>query len=287
MRTRLGIAVVTYQRLERFQGVIESVRKLTRSPYELVVAEDGGGDETVEWCREQGIRVITGTNRGVCWNKNRGLFCLAALGCDVLLLLEDDIRPAEAGWDIDWLAATTRWHHLAYAHPSIEDQVTSGQGTPDDPFSSPRASGACTSISLRALEVVGYLDARFRGYGIGHREWTERIRRAGYGFKPDDPSKGNLHIRGGLYLKHGPSNRDETQVEANRETYRSIRKEPVFRRPWTTEDDREAFLAEQRDADVPFVGDGLSVMAEPSRPHAALVRAETELVAMQLTARVS
>src|ERR1700679_2523970 len=97
--SRLGIAVITYRRRDRFEPLMERLERFTETPHELVVADDGGHDGTVEWCRRRGARVVTGENRGVARNKNRGLFALASLGCDPILIVEDDVYPDAVGWE--------------------------------------------------------------------------------------------------------------------------------------------------------------------------------------------
>ena len=252
---RLGIAVITYRRRDRLELLIDRLANLTQTAHELVVAEDGGHDGAVEWCQSRGLRVISGENHGVARNKNRGLFALAALGCDPILIVEDDVYPDTPGWERDWVAATRRWHHVAYLHPRIESWTVSGSGTPEDPFVNPKASAALLTISARALGEVGYFDSRFIGWGHAHGEWTTRIKRAGYGFKaivlPDGTKpKAQLYLRGGMVDNEGPRWRDEESGQRNRALYREIYPEPVFRRPWRSAAEREGFLAEQTRAGI-------------------------------------
>jgi GT2 family glycosyltransferase len=253
--SRLGIAVITYRRRDRFEPLMERLERFTETPHELVVADDGGHDGTVEWCEQRGVRVLTGENRGVARNKNRGLFALASLGCDPILIVEDDVYPEVAGWERDWVRATRRWHHVAYLHPKIAEWTVSGTGTPEDPFVNPKASAALLTVSAQALAEVGYLDSRFIGWGHAHGEWTTRIKRAGYGFKaivlPDGTKpKAQLYLVGGLVDNEGARWRDEESGRRNRALYRQIYPEPVFRRPWRSVQERAAFLAEQAQAGI-------------------------------------
>jgi GT2 family glycosyltransferase len=259
--SKLGIAVVTYRRPGRLQRLLGAIARLTGAPYRLVVAEDGGEDGSAEWCRANGQTVITGLNRGVARNKNRGLFALAALGCDPLLLLEDDVRPLEPGWEQSWIDGTRAWRHLAYLHPKVARHTVSGAGTAADPFVNPAATAQCLSISARVLEEVGFLDPRFEGWGHEHAEWTTRIKRAGYGFReielPDGRrAKAQLYLLGGLESERAASFRDEEQALRNRELATSMRDEPVFRRPWRDADERREFLAEQAAGGID--GEGLA-----------------------------
>jgi GT2 family glycosyltransferase len=246
----LGIAVVTYRRPERLQRLLAAIERCTRGPYRLLVAEDGGEDGSVEWCRAHGYTVVSGPNRGVARNKNRALFALAALGCDPLLLLEDDVYPVLAGWERDWIEGTRRWQHLAYHHPKVLKHTVAGAGTPADPFVNPAATAQCLSVSAAVLAEVGFFDSRFRGWGHEHAEWTTRIKRAGHGFKtielPDGRrAKAQLYLDGGLLSDDGPSHRDPQQAQRNRELADGLRGEPVFRLPWRDAVQRRDFLAEQ------------------------------------------
>lgn len=258
----LGIAIVTYERRSLLEQLVAGVTKLTSSDHELVVAVDGSRDGSAEWCREGGLRVVSGVRQGVAWNKNRALFALAKLGCDPLVLLEDDALPAVHGWERDWIEGTRAWHHLA-CDPKVLRHAVSGKGTPADPYVSPAATGFCMSVSAEALKTVGYFDSRFVGWGHEHSEWTTRMKRAGYGFQmitlPDGrPFKAQLFLAGGLTLVKAKSSRIAAEGYANREVGRRIAGEPVFRCPWRTPEERASFLAEQAEAGI----DGASLAAE-------------------------
>jgi len=199
--------------------------------------------------------VVTGVNRGVAWNKNRGLFALMTLGCDPLLLIEDDVYPATRGWERDWIEGTRVWHHLAYHHPKVAARAVSGSGTPADPWVNSSATAQCLSVSAEVVAKVGFFDSRFTGWGHEHAEWTTRIKRAGYGFKsitlPDGRRpKAQLYISGGLVNDDARSFRDPEQASRNRALSASLRSEPLFRRPWRDAAQRREFLSEQRAAGV-------------------------------------
>lgn len=258
----LGIGIVTYERRSLLEQLLATVAELTSSPYELVIADDGSRDGSAMWAQEHGLRVVSGPTRGVAWNKNRALFALAHLGCDPLVLLEDDAQPVTRGWECDWIEGTRAWHHLA-CDPKVDRHAVSGAGTPTDPFVSPAATGFCMSVSAMVLDLVGYFDSRFRGYGHEHSEWTTRIKRAGYGFKPITLPDGRdfdaqLFLTGGLTLVKVKGTGTLAQARANREIARQLAAEPVFRRPWRTPEERSSFLAEQESAEI----DGKSLAAE-------------------------
>lgn len=249
----IGIGVVTYNRLERLQQVIRAIQDMTVAPYRLVVADDGSSDGTAAWCRENSISVITGQNRGVCWNKNRALYALTEAGCDPILLVEDDIYPVESGWEEKWRVATDKWGHVSYAHPKLLPWLISGSGTPEDPYVNRKASAQCASIGATHMQKLGYFDTRFKGYGVGHAEWTSRAHRLGVGFVPTiiedgQTAKANLYIFGGLQHEDAPSYRDNQSVARNRELMHTTKREAVRREPWSSDEERELFLMEQKAA---------------------------------------
>jgi GT2 family glycosyltransferase len=260
--TTFGIAIITYERRHLLEGLLGSIAELTGTPYELAVADDGSRDGTLESCRDRGLRIVSGQNRGVAWNKNRALFALAALECDPIVLMEDDVYPTAGGWERDWIEGTRRWGHLAYHDPKIAHRSVSGAGTPSDPYVNPSATAQCLSLSAEALEAVGYFDSRFQGWGHEHAEWTTRIKRTGHGYKvitlPDGRRpKAQLYLSGGLADGRSQSFRDPEQVRRNLQVAEQLENEPLFRLPWRGEAEQQAFLAEQASAGI----DGTSLAA--------------------------
>jgi glycosyltransferase involved in cell wall biosynthesis len=252
---QLGIVVATYSRLQWLRMCVENIIKLTVTPFQLVVADDGSDDDTVDWCHSQGIRVVTGPNRGVAHNKNRGLLALEALGCDPIFIFEDDLMPVAPGWESEWLTATALWHHVAFAREGIARTAVAGEGTAADPWVSPRTTAQLLTISTTALQVVGYFDPRFEGWGHEHAEWTSRIKQAGYGYKkialaPGKSYRAQLFLNSGLTCNQSPSWRDDAQAERNRNIMVSTSGEPLFRVPWRTYEERTTILEEVRASGV-------------------------------------
>jgi glycosyltransferase involved in cell wall biosynthesis len=269
----LGIGIATFDRRDRLARLVGGLAEHTRSEHRLVVADDGSTDGTVQWCRENGLTVVSGRNRGVARNKNRALFALSALGCDPLILLEDDLVPTRPGWEREWIRATGRWHHLGYRHPKIAKHDLSGSGTAEDPILSRGWTAQCLSVSAQVMGRVGYFDPRFQGWGHEHGDWTERIQRAGYGFGearlPDGRVvRAQLYLLGGIALEDAPSYRDNGQAAANLRLAERIAGDPIFRRPWTGPPERSEFLAEQTAAGID--ADELAGRLEACHPRAAV-----------------
>ncbi|HEX4178850.1 MAG TPA: glycosyltransferase [Rhizomicrobium sp.] len=138
MSFTVGIGIVTHNRKEILSDTINMVRAFTRQPNAaLVVADDASNDGALAMLRDKQMPVITGVNMGIARNKNRALFLLSRmLGCETVILLEDDTRPNRAGWEEPWIEAARRCGHINYAGHWLRDHFISGLGTPDDPMRS-------------------------------------------------------------------------------------------------------------------------------------------------------
>lgn len=234
----LGLAVITYNRQKALQICLERIQAHTRTPYELVIADDGSEDGSVEWARAQGLRVITGQRRGVVWNRNRALAYLQGwTPCDPILMLEDDAWPTEPGWEQPWVEAARQWGHLSYALP-VPGSILRGAGTAQDPYVCRFLGGICLSTSRAALWSVGYLDTRFRGYGFGHAEWSYRFARlfSGRWFPPLPTLRGLqdvtcLGLNSGLQAAEMGSWANPQQMERNRRVFLQLLDEPIWRPP--------------------------------------------------------
>lgn len=242
----LGIGIVTYNRRDLLLGTIGRVLCHTRTPFRLVVADDGSTDGTVEAVRDLCIPVVTGANSGVAWNKNRALFALR--GCDPVILLEDDIRPSAPGWESPLVEGARRWGHVNLAGDWVDHAYVSGAGTPDDPILATQTGGPCSAFSAEALAWVGYLDTRFKGYGYEHVEHTLRFMRLGYGGvrRPlnGEPTLLFMLIRTALEMMPSPSSADPDQAAGNLALCRELFAEPTYRHAWRDDAEMERLRAE-------------------------------------------
>lgn len=55
---KLGIGLVTYNRINYLKTCVERIQKFTTIPYALIVADDGSQDGTADWCNQNGIPVF-------------------------------------------------------------------------------------------------------------------------------------------------------------------------------------------------------------------------------------
>jgi glycosyltransferase involved in cell wall biosynthesis len=254
MSFTVGIGIVTYNRRDILSETIDMVRAFTRQPgAALVVADDGSSDGTLAMLRDKQVPVITGVNMGIAWNKNRALFLLShELGCETVILLEDDTRPVLAGWEAEWIAAARRWGHVNYGGDWMREHFESGSGTAADPWRSTMVTAQCSAYSSTALTFGGYFDPRFRGYGHEHVEHTRRLVRVGYG-GTDERIDGQERVRyfllkGDLTVATAKSFQNAAEEERNLQLARRIMGEQGYRSPWGADKELRQFRSETESA---------------------------------------
>jgi GT2 family glycosyltransferase len=257
----LGIGILTYNRVGKLQKAMDEVRRRTSSPFCLAVADDGSSDGTANFLEADGVPRIQGRNMGVCWNKNRLLYFLTnVLGCEVVLLLEDDCYPEEDGWERAWIAAARLHGHINLAGGWFDNFFQGGAGTPEDPVRCKLISGQCVGYDRRAIQQVGYFDARFHGYGVGHVEHSWRMARAGYGGRIDPTDSDNptyLLLRSQIRVDGELTNssRDESAVARNEILFQQTRHEDLHRWAWRTDEEMRQFTEEMERASTTLTAD--------------------------------
>jgi SAM-dependent methyltransferase len=256
---KLCIGIITFNRLESLKKLVGQVKSLTMTEYDLVIAEGGADDDTVQWCLDNGLRVVTGPNLGVGRSKNMVLYYfLHHTDCDQVILLEDDCRVWETGWEQEWMLACKAWDHINWPVCPTQ-QYEFGANTPGSPIRTNWFGGHCTITSRAGLEKVGYLDPRFIGYGGEHAEWTWRFYRA-YQQQWGEPCERNKTV---------PCLSNHVGVEFadtlfNKEIYKknmALLYElmesdlTVYREPWQNETEKTEFVA--------CIEKALSIRVEP------------------------
>ena len=248
-----GIAIVTYNRPDYLRKCLDAIFEKTIDNSKILVVCDSDKDlETIKVCQDRGIDFIASTNRGVVWNKNRGLYYfMEKTDCDPIILLEDDTLPISANWTEAWADAARRWHHVNYSHPALSAPgraPISGEGTPESPHIHTLVTGQCTAVSRFAIETAGYLDTRFKGYGHGHVEWSRRHASLLYNGLVEGFSSATmlfLSISGGLKAENAPTFRNEQEVARNHEILRrTMSVSPSRLEPWHSQAERELLQSE-------------------------------------------
>jgi GT2 family glycosyltransferase/tetratricopeptide (TPR) repeat protein len=193
-----SIIIVTFNQLDYTRQCVESIRRLTDEPYELIFVDNGSSDETAAYLEAlPGARVIRNAeNRGFPAAANQGI--AAAAGAQLLLLNNDTI--ATTGWLRRLLAPLHGDPKIGLAGPcsnfvGSEQQVEASYDSPAglDGFAwewgkahdrelvdTHRLIGFCLLIRRAVVDAIGLLDERF---GIGCFEdddYCLRAIRAGF-----------------------------------------------------------------------------------------------------------
>ncbi len=246
---KIGIAVCSFNRREILLKTLMNIKVNTSVDYDLVVSDDGSSDGTYKMLAEMGVECITGENRGIAWNKNRVIFYLKhTKKSDVIILLEDDTYPTNFAWELDWITATVKWGHINLAANHWPKNFSYGKGTPENPYRSAHVSAQCAGFSVSALDEVGYLDSRFRSYGMEHVEHSTRFVKAGFGGICSADHKNLLLfnlISSDLSIGLIDENLEKQVNNKNVDLFFKLLKEPVFRMPWSSSEERIVFLGEQ------------------------------------------
>ena len=263
----LGIAVTTYNRRDMVLDQVAAIRRFTSVPFDLVICDDGSTDGTVEALSLIDVTVIGGLNRGIAWNKNRGLFYLSQYRrVDTIVLLDDDAFPYLYGWEQEWIAACRRFGHVNFIPPHYRQSLVGGGMSAARPGIGPTVGGMAIGQTSAALSCIGYMDVRFGRYGHEHSDFTGRFVRAGFGgFRCQRTTEIVNHyylIEGGIELLESESSGTERDLSENARLLGELANDPVYRAPWRTDEQMQGFLA---DMPKPFQGaeDGLLPSLKP------------------------
>lgn len=255
---KLAIGIINFNRSDILEQLLESIKESDLSEVDLIVADDGSTDSSIDVCKKLGVNYITGVNSGIAWNKNRALYYLLNMSTsNNILLIENDCLIVDDQWISTWASAIEQWGHINCLHPSTYQEllqnncskdIISGSGSVFNPYLSLKISGICIGSRRDALNQVGYLDTRFKGYGHEHSEWTLRFRRIGMGFKTsylnDQSIKANIMISGGITAKDIISSSDKSNKEANRKVMDECKADTTYRHPWRDDSERLKLLNE-------------------------------------------
>lgn len=243
---KLGIAITTFNRAEHIVEQIRLIRKFSLDEYEIIVCDDGSSDNTLDFLEKEDVSYISGENKGIAWNKNRGLYYLANYtSSDAFLLLDDDILPCMYGWDVEWRQGALLHGHINYVSDFIKPQVSFGQCIAHNPGLCPALQGPAIGISRESFPLIGYMDSRFGRYGHEHTEYTNRFIKAGFGgLIREDNSMLYAVMNSGLELSLLPSSGSLDEAKKNEPLLYQLSNEPLYRQPWFNEKQRQDFLCE-------------------------------------------
>jgi len=246
---KIGIAITTYNRKENVTKQIKLIKSLSAGNIEIVLCDDGSNDNTCDLNEEEGVTVIGKINKGIAWNKNRGIFFLFNYKkVDTVILMDDDVMPTTYGWNLEWHEAAMAYGHVNYVPPEMEHYVIGGGLTAINVGASPMVGGMCMAISKEAFTHVGYMDIRFGRYGHEHSDYSFRYIRSSYGgyvLKTHDKKMTYFFvIRGGVSLAHLPSTGSHEEAQKNLDVLAKVANDAVYRLPWITDEEKKDFLEE-------------------------------------------
>lgn len=182
----IGVGILSYNRLNSLQRLIESIRRTTDlSRTTIFVSDESTKQEIKEWLRQQhDIVAIDNSNRlGIAGNSNRLLRCLARFKYKILL--NDDVEVLQPGWETFYFDAMVRtgFHHFCFRQPGIygatqNDATVRRYGDVIIKTVNSRPHGSVMAFDHIAFEAVGYFDESFGIYGMEHVDWSLRVERS-------------------------------------------------------------------------------------------------------------
>jgi GT2 family glycosyltransferase len=195
----VSVLMLSWNAPEYTRLALDSIRAYTRPPYEVVIVDNGSGEETTKWLRTlEDVRVIYNpSNRGFAGGSNQAL---AAARGEYMVLLNNDTVVTE-GWLDGLVDAFDRIPALGISAVR-SNRVAGVQMITGDHYSDiermhkyaawrrkkfhhrgfliDRAIGLCLCVPRHVLDEVGGIDERF---GVGNFEDDDfclRVRAAGY-----------------------------------------------------------------------------------------------------------
>ncbi|NOY77249.1 MAG: glycosyltransferase [Calditrichaeota bacterium] len=212
VKSLTSIVLLTYNGLEYTQKCIESIRKHTHVPYELIVVDNGSTDGMVNYLKSQkDVHLIQNKkNRGFAAGNNQGI--RASKG-DFIVLLNNDTVVTDG-----WLRRLLRGFHLSpkvgmvgpksnyvqnplqvvndVGYENLEEMQVFAQKfarkNKNAYWTTTKLVGFCLALKREVVDRVGLLDESF---GLGNFEdddYCVRARKAGY----------YLIIAGDVFIHH-------------------------------------------------------------------------------------
>jgi GT2 family glycosyltransferase/2-polyprenyl-3-methyl-5-hydroxy-6-metoxy-1,4-benzoquinol methylase/glycosyltransferase involved in cell wall biosynthesis/Flp pilus assembly protein TadD len=235
-----SIVILTYNQLDYTKITIDSIRRHTKNPYEIIVIDNASSDGTVEYLEAQkDIRaVFNEENLGFPAGCNQGMEIAKG---DYVVLLNNDVIVSD-NWLEDLIECAESSSQIGIVGPmsnrisgyQLETNVSYKKVSQVHDFAakyrrknrkrlseSPRVAGFCMLIKRDLLDKIGGLDVAF---GIGNCEdddYCLRARLAGY----------NVVIAGDVFIHHfGSKSFGKDGLEKYKEFIRA--NEVIFMEKW-------------------------------------------------------
>jgi glycosyltransferase involved in cell wall biosynthesis len=235
-----GIGIAHYNRPDNLAKILEAVQVTKPANCSVVVADDGSDCDVSSICNKYNTLLVKGNNSGVVANKNRVLWALR--DCTFLCILEDDLIPIDSGWfeDYERAACLSGIHHFSRVQDKeVMESVSEFQAFMNHnrltPIYGPNVRGDLTFITQKVVREVGAFNPKFVGVGYGHKEWSNRVVRAGlipHPIKWVDIKESRDRIiqigdtSGGRWEK--PKEEVDSQIITNRQIYSDLKDSEIY-----------------------------------------------------------
>jgi len=242
------LVIQTWHRPDYLELLLDQVMQFTKTKFELVVSTADEDEEAIRICEERGVTCFHSLDRGVGRSRNQGYWYFwEHTQYDVVIMLEDDCRVWEVGWEEEWIAAANRWGMICYAYNNKKE--SRGNNRWDDPIWTTDYGFHATAFNRGAMSLVGFSDPVFGGYGFDDTELAWRYYRAlrAEGSWAGQPLQCHpcLSCHIGVLFDHSFFN--PTTFNENQKLLKKIQadpKSPVGKwYPWISPSDRELFLS--------------------------------------------
>jgi hypothetical protein len=190
---KIGVAIITTNRLEMFKETYDIVRKTCEgipNVTNFLVSDGGSTDGTLEYLKQLGVSWSTGEYGCPSDTRNRAIKPLYDIGCDCIITIEDDVHPLVWGWPFPYAAAlkTSMYQYIAYLPdayvvphtpgPNEENGVGLALGW-DEIVHKKYGFSNVVAMSRKYIEVVGAYSTKFQEYGYEDADYAFRGGRAG------------------------------------------------------------------------------------------------------------
>jgi len=196
--TKASIIIPTYNGLDLLQRCVQSIRRYTDLPHEIIVVDNGSRDDTAAWClREKLTLVSLPRNEGFPIACNKGLRLSSG---DTIVLLNNDTvvtrnwlanlsSALHSSADVGIVGPVTNYasgsQQVHYPFEDLEEfQRIAEAVNVSDPAKRKRVErivGLCFVFRRELMEKIGLLDERFSPGHYEDDDYCLRARLHGFG----------------------------------------------------------------------------------------------------------
>ncbi|QSE98404.1 glycosyltransferase family 2 protein [Fulvivirga lutea] len=186
------LAVTTYNRLSFLKNLLDSFCENINSEWQLIIADDGSTDGTLEYLGKLhipkvSVTIIKNNRKGIHYQFNTIIKELENIDFDYCFKCDDDIEFIRPGWEDIYINAIQEsgYHHLCHFDTSWRPEKNLIPPVKKDPLIShcegKDVQGSFFTLTPKVIKKVGYMDVENFGFrGVGHIDYTLRACRAGF-----------------------------------------------------------------------------------------------------------